>query len=69
VVQIYIEPHAIAFTDPGSLAAFVGLVEELLGAGSRRDRDARQRVVFGRPRTIGRLGVHDRYEFKCSWAS
>lgn len=64
---IYIEPHAIAFTDPELISRnFVRLVEELLGAGSHvaiATHD--ERLVFEATRTIERLGVpHDRYEFQ-----
>jgi proline dehydrogenase len=64
---IYLEPHAIAFTDPELIRRnYALLVEELLGAGSRvaiATHD--ERLVFEASRTVERLGIsQERYEFQ-----
>jgi proline dehydrogenase len=64
---IYIEPHAIAYTDPELINRnYTLLVEELLGAGSYvaiATHD--ERLVWEATRTIDRLRLaHDRYEFQ-----
>jgi proline dehydrogenase len=64
---IYLEPHAIAYTDPELISRnYTLLVEELLGAGSYVALATHdERLVWEATRVIDRLGVgRDRYEFQ-----
>jgi proline dehydrogenase len=64
---IYIEPHAVAFTDPELISRnFMVLVEELLGAGCYTALATHdERLVFECERMLDRLGTpKSAYEFQ-----